>query len=66
MTPSKMSKTRARKTASSRSSVIHPATLQRLAEMSSEEIFQSLVRVGIYTKKGKLRKPYAPDPSDPK
>ncbi len=38
---------------------VHEAIMKRLAKMSAEEIFETAVKSGIYTRKGKLRKPYA-------
>lgn len=36
----------------------HERLLARLAKMSAEEIFQTMIDAGIYTKDGKLTKPY--------
>lgn len=44
---------------------VHEAIMKRLAAMTPEEIFQTMVDSGIYTRRGKLRKPYAPQPDDP-
>jgi hypothetical protein len=43
---------------------IHAAIMKRLSKMSAEEIFQTAVKAGIYTKKGKLKKPYAAQAED--
>ena len=42
----------------------HEAFMKKLSMMSAHEIFLTAVEVGIYTKSGKLRKPYAPQPDD--
>ncbi len=38
---------------------VHVAIMKRLAKMSSREIFETAVKTGIYTKKGKLTKQYS-------
>jgi|GEM_PF-3281129 len=43
---------------------LHKAVGKELSKMPTEEIFQSAVKVGIYTKQGKLKKPYAPAATD--
>jgi hypothetical protein len=43
---------------------VHARIMRKLARMTPEEIFQTSVDAGIYTKAGKLTKHYAPRPSD--
>jgi hypothetical protein len=43
---------------------VHAAIMKELRAMTPEEIFQTAVEAGIYTKTGKLRKPYATQPDD--
>ena len=40
------------------------AVRKMLSKMSAHEIFLTAVKSGIYTKGGKLKKPYAPQPDD--
>jgi hypothetical protein len=42
----------------------HQRLLKRLSEMSTDEIFETIVRAGICTKDGRLTKPYR-TPRDP-
>lgn len=40
---------------------VHQAIMKKLAGMTAEQIFATAVKSGIYTKSGKLKKPYAPE-----
>ncbi len=43
---------------------VHQAIMKMLSTMSAHEIFETAVKSGIYTKKGKLKKPYAAEADD--
>jgi len=43
---------------------VHEAIMRRLSAMTADEIFETAVKSGIYTKKGKLKKPYAAQADD--
>ncbi len=43
---------------------VHKRIMAMLDSMTSEEIFQTAVRSGIYTKDGKLTSLYTPKPDD--
>lgn len=38
---------------------VHEAIMKKLAGMTANQIFATAVKSGIYTKAGKLKKPYA-------
>ena len=42
---------------------VHRAIMKKLSAMSADQIFATAVKSGIYTKGGKLKKPYAPPSS---
>jgi hypothetical protein len=42
----------------------HARVMARLRKMTPAQIFETLIRSGIYTRSGKLKKPYAPTADD--